>query len=719
MRFDSYTQGGTLPSGTPKENQDCSLCGHFTCDTSPDGGFLVVSDGVGSKAYSHIGAQSLCRAVQQTVATESLFLQEGDLPSFLELLHGQWLKNLGKHHGDQCSCTALIAIVLEDMVHLFRLGDGFLAGVWRGDTHIFMEDKERQGKFLNETEGLGSQLDLSRWYFSSYPREGLRGIIACTDGIEIGDQTIFDYEAFSRDFIKTLFPLSAFQGDLQALVESQNNRDDKTVAFLLEEQDHWKETLFSSMTVYDQYNHPHVCTDVLSSGGQGVVYRTQSPHIAVKFVFDAHGDKDWQNLEENQRFLDIRLLPTPAQVTKPSVVLDDYVGYTMELLEDMESFDESFSLRKESYTQGDWFLDQHKSQADLVDLLHNYKRTGGLRRRLLAYYKLSTLFLQLHSRGLVFGDFSPKNVFLSTSRHFSHVWLIDVDNLGDQSQHQKKLGYYTPRFVAPEVAKKERGCSFYSDDYSFALALFLQLTGTHPFSVDPTGEEELEHTLLTLEDFADNLTLQQRDQGEFPWILQESEEGEPSQEDTAIPYPFILPPHLLSLFHRTFTTGKTHRYARASSLEWQAALAMALDSTITCPSCGLDYHYHTHLTLCPWCDHTVPLLKVDSYLQDSPATTPLWTFVQERSHPIALPLRLFPDQKQEESLQSVLGYVEEKGGELLLSKLHSHFQFEVRDKKGSWGKHHRNFALEAKESKEFQLLCQGKEVHYRLEVTLL
>lgn len=706
MRFCSYTQAGTNYLGEPKQNQDSSLCGEFPYGEEEKGYFLVVSDGIGSKSHSHLGSHALCLAVKEVLHKAEADLSQGEHGAFLRAVHRAWLKKLGSRSGNQCSCTALIAVVTGEQVFLFRLGDGFLAGVWRGETHILMEDKAKEGKFLNETEGLQEDFLLGLWECHCFPRTGFRGILACTDGIDVGEGTLFDYDNFSRDFLKNLFPQEQFQEDLEKIVAQQENRDDKTMALLLEEIDTWKQQLFQEKTIYDIYGKAQVCETLISQGGQGVVYRTAEPNIAVKIVFDKLGEKDCIHLEENQKFQEIRCLPAPSHVTLPRVILEDYVGYTMELLEDMESFEACFSLSQESYEGGDWFLDQHLALESFVRSLHNYKRTGGLRRRLLAYYKLSTIFLQLHSRGLVFGDFSPKNVFFSSHMDFSHVWLIDVDNLDYESQHQKKRGYYTPRFVAPEVAKKERGCSAYSDDYSFALALFLQLTGTHPFAVE--SEEDV--SLLTLEDFADNLSLNQRDRGEIPWLLEE-------EQGTAIPYDFILTPRLLQLFHRSFsTTGKEKRMTRASSMEWQDALSRALDTSITCPKCGLDYHHQGYGNICPWCDMTVPLLQVESYLEEdtSPEPRPLWTFVQERGGTIALPFRLLQGEKQEDTF--VLGYAQEQGEEFLLQKLHHQFQFEVIDHGGRWGKKHRNFALKGT---EFQLICRGKERSYRLEVRLL
>ncbi len=700
MRHGIYSEAGRNSDKSPKENQDCAYCGVFPLDYQVgEGYFMVVADGIGGKTQGKIGANGLAKALLQVLKTKPFVLTGGNHGVFLAELQAEWRKQCGKYHPNDCGSTALISVVEGENVHLFRLGDGFLAGVWMGETHVLMEDKSREGKFLNETECLGEDHIFGLWDCRKYPRQGLRGLVACTDGIELGEQSIYDYEAFAQEFIKNIFPKDKYTAEMKEIVQLQQNRDDKTIAVLLEEISTWRGYLEQSPVIYDAFGGVHQCTELLSQGGQGVVYRTKQPNIALKIAFDSQGEQDILNLEKNQVYRGIRAMPLPSPLTMPQVVLADYVGYTMELLEDMDSFDQCFSLFGAEYTGGDWFLEQHKAQSQLVGQLHNYKITGGLQRRLLAYYKLAGIFVQLHSRGLVFGDFSPKNVFFSRNHLFSHVWLIDVDNVDFERNHQRKLGYYTPRFVAPEVAKKEKGSSAYSDDYSFALSLFTQLTGSHPFSVEEVNSLE---NFESLEDYIENPQLKQRDQGAFPFLLAES--------DSLIPSDMILSPTLLTLFHRSFSTeGKEKRITRATALEWQKALGEALDTAIRCPHCAMDYHWEGHKDICPWCDNQVKLFRVDSFL--SSTGQKLSTFVQARGGEISLPLRLTPVHGE-----GILAVAEEKGGELFLTQLHPSFDFSILDATGQWGERHRNFAL--KEDK-FTLACGNKEAQYHLEVAIL
>lgn len=702
MRFSNVSKAGRGAGNQPKENQDYSFCGTFPLESEGEEGyFMVVSDGLGSKAQGKLGAESLCRAVAQLLHTEPSLLTQGNQADFLAQVHRRWLAFCGRYPIEDCGCTGLIGVVEGENVHLFRLGDGFLAGVWLGESHILLEDKVLEGKFLNETDCLGEDFILGLWEYGKYPRHGLRGLIACTDGIELGENTVYEYEDFARGFLREIFKEEDAKPYMAQVVRSQTNKDDKTMAILLEEIETWRGYLAESDLVYDLYGHGHQRGELISQGGQGAVYRTAEPNIALKIAINGEKQEEILDLGQNQVFGRIGTMSLPPHITLPQYVLEDYVGYTMELLEDMDSFEQCFHLAQEQYPGGDSFLEQHKDKADLVEMLHNYKKSGGLRRRLLAYYKLSTIFIQLHSRGLVFGDFSPKNVFFSRNHHYSHVWLIDVDNVEEEAVHRRKKGYYTPRFVSPEVAKKQGGCSAFSDDYSFALALFLQLTGTHPFAVEEEGD-----SFRSLEDFGEDLFLKQRDQGEIDWILEEG------QGVTPIPIDYVLSEELLALFRRTFSKkGRENPLLRSSALEWQEALGQALDRVLRCPHCGMDFLWEKQP--CPWCDGAVAVVEWRSFRIIQGKRYEIGSFVQERQGEIPLPLRLLEGNPGGEGTWLL---AEEKGGELYLTQLHPRYTAEMEDSSGTWGQGRRNFALA---EERFTIHCESKEGQYEVEVRLL
>jgi hypothetical protein len=119
---------------------------------------------------------------------------------------------------------------------------------------------------------------------------------------------------------------------------------------------------FPSTVVDDDGNVHHLLKQPLGRGGQGVVLRTRSPHIAVKLigaVEDApaapearSAQKLWGQLTKapgialspdaqrhsalRRRLEDVRALPLPRlHLAQPLSMLRDHVGYTMRLLTGM------------------------------------------------------------------------------------------------------------------------------------------------------------------------------------------------------------------------------------------------------------------------------------------------------------------------------------------------------------------------------------------------
>ncbi|MCD7826416.1 MAG: hypothetical protein LUH14_10740 [Clostridiaceae bacterium] len=129
--------------------------------------------------------------------------------------------------------------------------------------------------------------------------------------------------------------------------------------------------------VEDVYRYRHNTTTEISRGGQGVVYRTQNPDIAVKVELDATGM--WVNTDtsHNEKFDELRLLPIDAgtHITLPRAVLKDVAGYVMVLLDDMGSFEKIFGEKVE-YEGGYW--EQYREQNEgFFDFISQYLGTGG------------------------------------------------------------------------------------------------------------------------------------------------------------------------------------------------------------------------------------------------------------------------------------------------------------------------------------------------------
>lgn len=378
----------------------------------------------------------------------------------------------------------------------------------------------------------------------------------------------------------------------------------------------------------DIYGYTHNTTSEISRGGQGIVFRTENPNIAVKVALNSLGNGFSEDSSDNEVFESLRLLPIPSKInlTLPQATLRNYSGYVMTLLDDMESFESSFDYSFQSkcgYTN-EWL--ESFGNEDLTEMFGQYIMSGGLRRRLNAYLHIAKMLSQLHSNGLVYCDFSTKNAFISSSKENDNIWLIDADNL-DYQEKTLKSGYYTPGFGAPEVIKG-KGCTFYSDSYAFAVSLYWQITGTHPFK-----GALLESNFDDDDDFADDHE-EKAYSGEYPWI--NDVEDDSNHTETCIPHDLIVSSRLNALFQKEFSEeGRTKRHTRPTMLEWVNQLSFELDHTIRCRKCQMDYD-HT-FEICPWCDTTNDVIALESFENNNR----IWSYTHEiGDESFAVPMRI-------------------------------------------------------------------------------
>lgn len=378
----------------------------------------------------------------------------------------------------------------------------------------------------------------------------------------------------------------------------------------------------------DIYGYTHNTTSEISRGGQGIVFRTENPNMAVKVALNSLGNGFSEDSSDNEAFESLRLLPIPSKInlTLPQATLRKYSGYVMTLLDDMESFESSFDYSFQSkcgYTN-EWL--ESLGNEDLTEMFGQYIMSGGLRRRLNAYLHIAKMLSQLHSNGLVYCDFSTKNAFISSSKKNDNIWLIDADNL-DYQEKTLKSGYYTPGFGAPEVIKG-KGCTFYSDSYAFAVSLYWQITGTHPFK-----GALLESNFDDDDDFADDHE-EKVYSGEYPWI--NDAEDDSNHTETCIPHELIISTRLNELFQKEFSEeGRTKRHTRPTMFEWVNQLSFELDHTIRCRKCKMDYD---HLfEICPWCDNKNEIIALESFENNNR----IWSYTHEiGDESFAVPMRI-------------------------------------------------------------------------------
>ncbi len=396
----------------------------------------------------------------------------------------------------------------------------------------------------------------------------------------------------------------------------------------------------------DEFGNIHEVDVELGRGGQGVVFRTQDPDIAIKLVLDANGlVKESETMEKKLR--NLRLLPVPSNLplAMPSAILREKAGYAMRLLNDMVPFKHFWptggnDVASPGQVTPSWLAGIPEEKAR--ELIH-YVETGGLQRRLLALYQCSAILGRLHAAGLVYGDVSAANAYVSKDLDSRAVWLIDGDNLRFETEGQGP-GVYTPCFGAPELAQGLDGGRPRTDCHAIAVMAFWMLTLQHPFLGDyvengPSSDwadDETDQEDLTEKAYA----------GLLPWIDDENDRSNATKN--GLPRSLVLTGDLRRLFQETFGVGRTQPWRRPAMFHWPFFLARALDLTISCPDCRMGYFSdgdEPHEN-CPFCGSRRPeILRATAFGAADTAQNPLWTFSREigqsESEVFSLPHRLF------------------------------------------------------------------------------
>ncbi|MCF5858619.1 protein kinase domain-containing protein [Aeromonas veronii] len=406
----------------------------------------------------------------------------------------------------------------------------------------------------------------------------------------------------------------------------------------------------------DEYQNVHIQDKVLGQGGQGVVFRTKDPDLAIKLVTDESGTPvtDEESVERySKRFKRVRLLPLPENlnISVPAALLQNNAGYVMQLLSEMVPFSHFWLDGKsaENISTDDipvWLSAMPENEAKKI--VHYY-RTGGLRRRLHALYKCASLLARLHGNGMVYGDISPNNIFISEGLDDSAVWLIDADNIRFEITAGGSV-VYTPKYGAPELVQGKDGGRPSSDCHAFAVVAFYLLSLIHPFvgkKVDGTDEGDWADEENDGEDVEDKAYA-----GLFPWV--DDQDDDSNSSNSGLPRTLLLTEKLISLFEGTFGPGRTSPLLRPTIYHWPEALAQAADMTVTCPGCSMNYYYdfihpETEDHNCPYCKTQRPqMLILESYRwngPDKPINSPCWRYVREISQvaELTVPRRVFDE----------------------------------------------------------------------------
>lgn len=387
------------------------------------------------------------------------------------------------------------------------------------------------------------------------------------------------------------------------------------------------------VTYEDQFLNVYTRGEVLGKpGGQGEVFRTKDdPNIAIKILkHESQPITDQETINEYIKHLErIRLLPIPerCKVSVPVAILRRTAGYVMQLLDGMIPFDcfiasSTEKIQLEKLTFPLWLSRCNKEVA--VRIMHYY-RTGGLRRRLEVFSKFSATLSRFHGRGLMYGDISPNNIYVSGDTASSEVWFIDSDNIVFETAEGGRA-FYTPRFGAPEIVQGKGRSRPATDCYSFVVMLFWFIANNHPF----------EGALLKEGDWAEESTeetnMEAAYAGKLPWI-NDSGDRSNSSDEMQLPSCLIFTDEIQSLLRNTFERGRLCWEERPVIYHWPVALAKASDITVQCPACSMSWYYYIDGDQCPYCKESKPeILHFEAYKWSGrriPIGKPCWTFVRE------------------------------------------------------------------------------------------
>lgn len=414
--------------------------------------------------------------------------------------------------------------------------------------------------------------------------------------------------------------------------------------------------------IEDVYGHEHKLVRYVGGGGQGRVFLTADPTIAVKLLFDDNGDlltndnADAEVQSERKKLNKLRLLPIPKwlNITMPKAMLKDYAGYVMDFLEDMSSFGDVINFNRYEPLKSD-FLSRFDKK--ISDSLGRKAAFGGSRRIFEMYLKLAILLSGIHCTGLVFCDVSDNNVFASSVDGHLNVWLIDSDNLNYEEITIESGAFFTPSYGAPEVYDPNLGeATGYSDSWAFAVSLFRNLFEQHPFY----GEEYNR----IWEDDSPEAADEMASLGKLSWIMDRDDYS--NQSDVSIAE-FLVSDSLLDMFDRTFSSsGIENPVNRTVMPEWAHALAKDCDVTIQCPYCKM---YGIYKNKCLWCDSKPKVLKLNSYyMKDGKKTGLFWQYVHETADKkkFDVPLRVINNFRCREVNEKAFS-VEKNGDKLIFS----------------------------------------------------
>ncbi len=329
--------------------------------------------------------------------------------------------------------------------------------------------------------------------------------------------------------------------------------------------------------VKDVNGNVYTLDSVLGQGGQGMVCRTKDSSLAIKFVMKGEqilqDEKFYEAYKNKINDVVIMNIDSDINLCHPYTMLEKpYCGYVMHMLSELKPVSNLIYDPNSDNGLSEFFL-----------------KTNGLKKRLEVLIELSRTLARLHSKGIVYCDISPNNVFYSNTDNFSKVWIIDCDNLKFSSD--PKRGIFTPGYGAPEVASNLTSNTIFSDCFSFAILAFKILTARSPFEVDYTDESSSDGWDASTTEAASQDKIANND---IPWLFENG-----INDQLKAYFNHFLTKDMLVLFEQTFgKTGRSVPTSRPSMREWYSCLK---DIYLKITKCQCGRYIFAGEKDCPFC----------------------------------------------------------------------------------------------------------------------
>lgn len=216
---------GHVASGEP--NQDAWASFHRVW-----GDGIVISDGVGSKPFSHIGSDAACFAAQYAAhaCRDDAAI---DPASLFQSIMTLWLASVAPLEPRDCAATCLFAFRLRDNLHVGMLGDGLATAVRADGSVVSLVEDKAQG-FSNITTALSPHVTAQDWRYLALPADEYSAVLLCTDGVS---DDLENVDGFVTGLVEAYRPLAAISASrhVRTMLESwptPRHSDDKTLACL-------------------------------------------------------------------------------------------------------------------------------------------------------------------------------------------------------------------------------------------------------------------------------------------------------------------------------------------------------------------------------------------------------------------------------------------------------------------------------------------------------